>query len=100
MRASCPHMPIMKYMGISVSFPEDEEEEEIERDEDADHGRFRLRAATTKKPFTFSWIDSQEQRIAERREERGEEDEKQADAVDAEVVVDGRRRSTCDIPNW
>ena len=39
MRRSWPQMPIMKYIGISISFPEDEEEEEVERDEDADHGR-------------------------------------------------------------
>ena len=40
-----------------------------------------------KKPFTFSWIDSQEQRIGKRRKESGQQDQEQADAVDAEVVM-------------
>ncbi len=40
-----------------------------------------------KKPFTFSRMDSHEQRIGDGREERGQQDQEQADAVHAEVVM-------------
>ena len=68
--------------------PEDEEEEQIERDEDADHGRFDHQQRDEEALHVFvDRFPGAEDR--ERREERGEQDQKQADAVDAEVVVDG-----------
>ena len=69
-------------------FPEDEEEEQIERDENADHGRLdhQQRDEEALHVFVDRFPGAEN---GDRREERGEQDEKQADAVHAEVVVNG-----------
>ena len=93
MRRSCPHMPIMKYIGISVS---------------SQKTKKRKRSSETKTPIMAVSITSSADEEAlhvfvdrlpgaenrDGREERGQEDEKQADAVDADVVVNEPGRSS------
>ena len=86
MRRSWPHMPIMKYIGISVSSQKTKKRNRSSETKTPIMA-VSMTSSETKKPFTFSRMDSQEQRIAMRREERGQQDEKQADAVHAEVVM-------------
>ena len=63
MRRSWPHMPIMKYIGISVSSQNTKKRNRSSETKTPIMAVSITRMAM-KKPFTFSWIDSQEQRIA------------------------------------
>src|SRR5579883_907599 len=75
--------------GDQHDFPEEEEEEEIEGEKDPDDADFE------QKEHHVEFLDAVVHAIpgshdAERREEGGEDDEEEADAVDAEVIVDRR----------
>jgi hypothetical protein len=70
--------------------PEHVEEEEVERDEDADHRR--IEDEDQDRELLDLLVDAfprREQRDG--RQECGEHDEQQADAVDADVIVDRQR---------
>ncbi len=88
MRRSWPHMPIMKYIGISVS-----SQKTKKRNRSSETKTPIMAVSITsremKKPFTFSLDRFPGAENRERREERGEQDEEQADAVDAEMVMNG-----------
>ena len=69
-------------------FPEDEEQEKVERDEDADHGGLDDQQRDEKSLHVFvDGLPGTENR--QRREKSGEQHEEQADAVHADVVMDG-----------
>ena len=71
--------------------PEDVEEEQIERDEDADHRALEQQQEDAERPGLLAHrLPRAEQR--ERRQEAGEDDEQQADAVDADGILDAERR--------
>ena len=63
MRRSCPHMPIMKYMGISVSSQKTKKRKRSSETKTPIMAVSMTRRAM-KKPLTFSRIDSQEHKIA------------------------------------
>ena len=72
-------------------FPEQEEEEEIERDEDADDSDFEHQEHDEE--FFDAMVDAvPRSQNGDRREERRQDDQEQADAVDAEVIVNRRNR--------
>ena len=72
--------------GDQRQFPEDEEQEEVERNENADHGRLdhQQRDEEAFHIFTDRFPGAEN---GDRREERGQQDEKEADAVHAQVVM-------------
>ena len=63
MRRSCPHMPIMKYIGISMSSQKTKKRKRSS-ETNTPIMAVSITSREMKKPFTFSWIDSQEQRMA------------------------------------
>src|SRR5713226_6165051 len=74
--------------GDEHDFPEKEEEEEVQREEDADHADFEHQQHDEK--FLDAVLDAVPG--GEHRdggEERGEDDQEQADTVEAEMIVDG-----------
>ena len=87
MRRSWPHMPIMKYMGMSVS---------------SQNVKKRNRSSETKTPIMAVSITRMADEEAlhvvanrfpgaknrKRREERGQQDQEHADSIDAEMVID------------
>ena len=73
-------------------FPENKEEKKIERDEDADHGRFDDEESDEKALDVFlDGLPGAQNR--ERREKSGQQNEKQADAIDAQMVINRLSRS-------
>ena len=88
MRRSWPQMPIRKAHRDQHHFPEQEEEEEVERKENADDADFQHQQHDEK--FFHAVLDALPRRQnRNRRQKRRQNDQKQADAVDAEVIVDG-----------
>src|SRR5579859_1135789 len=73
-------------------FPEKEKFEQIERNKNADDAGFEYEQADEKAahPLLDRFPGRQD---GDGRQESGEQDEKQADAVNSEVIVDGRRRN-------
>ncbi len=89
MRRSCPQMPIIKYMGISGGVSSQNRKK---RNRSSETKTPIMAVSITKKmamknPFTFSRIDSQEHRIEIGGKKSGKQDQEQADAIDAEMVV-------------
>ena len=75
--------------GDQHDFPEEEEEEEIEREEDADDADFEHQQHDEK--FLDALVNAVPGRDdGDGGEESGQDDEEDAEAVDAEVIVDGR----------
>src|SRR5262249_24563498 len=69
-------------------FPEKKKEKEVEREEDADNADFQQQQRDEELFYTLlNTLPGREH--GNRREERGEDDEKQADAIDANVVTNG-----------
>ena len=71
--------------------PEDVEEEEVERDEHADHRALEQQDAHAERPGVLVHRLPGGQQ-SERREESGQDQEQQADAVDPDQIADPERR--------
>jgi len=71
-------------------FPEDVEQEEVERDEDADHAR--LEQQEHRVVFLHAFLNGVPRaEHGEEAHQRGEQQQQQADAVDADVVAGAKR---------
>src|SRR5438105_4609232 len=82
--------------GDEHDFPEEEEEEEIEREEDADDADFEHQQHDEK--FLDAFVNAVPRGDdGDGGEESRQDDEKDAEAVDAEVIVDGRRGDRVEI---
>ena len=80
-----------KYIGISIEVPEDVEQEQVDRDEDAEHRRLeREHEERERLDALVNRLPRRQQR--QRRQEPGQDDQEQADAVDADVVLDAEHR--------
>src|SRR4029077_6970815 len=76
--------------GDEHGFPEKEEEKKIERNKDADHAGFEHQQADEEAAYAL--VDGfPGTEDSHGREEGGQQDEEQADAIDAEVIVNRRR---------
>ena len=71
--------------------PEHVEQEQVEREEHAQHARFE-QEHEDRELFDLALDVGPGRQQRERRQEAGEDDEHQADAVDAEVILDAERR--------
>ena len=73
-------------------FPEQEEQEQVQRNEHADHSGFQNQQRDEKAFHALvNRFPGSEDR--NRREQRGQQDQKQAEPVDAQVVVNRRLRN-------
>ncbi len=89
MRLLPPQIP-MKVHRDQHGFPEDVEKEEVERHEDADHPRLQQEHGDGEfLPARLDGVPGREQ--GQRHEEGREQDQEEADAVDAEMVGDAER---------
>ncbi len=81
-----------KIHGDQHHFPENEEQKQVERNKNADHARLEDEQRNKKSLYAAAMDRIPRCADRDRREKCGEQNEKQADAIDAEVIVNRRLR--------